>query len=141
MKKLIALNNPRDPNLDRQKKKVIKRTCKVDECTNNISHYHGPGSQTLCREHQITLREYGGFARTDRVWTFHKKDICEDCGHDPLNNIRVQGMPLKEKKVYAMRLLQVDHVVVSNPKNNHPSNLRTLCGDCHAMKTYLNGDF
>lgn len=36
-------------------------------------------------------------------------------------------------------ILQVDHID-GNPSNNDPSNLQTLCANCHAHKSNLNGD-
>lgn len=36
--------------------------------------------------------------------------------------------------------LQIDHID-GNSANNHPSNLQTLCANCHALKTWTNGDY
>ena len=52
-----------------------------------------------------------------------KKDVCEDCGFVP---------------VYKCQL-DVDHVD-GNRHNNSPDNLRTICANCHRLKTYLNNE-
>ncbi len=127
-----------------KKKTVPTAKCKLNGCDNTLTIYKGTGSKTLCEQHQRTQREYGGFARIDRKYTFWKKDFCECCGHKPIENIRLVKMPEPMKSVLAMRLLQVDHIVPGKSKkdrNDHPSNIQTLCGDCHQLKTLINGDF
>lgn len=49
-----------------------------------------------------------------------KGNICEECGFVPK----------------AMVQLQIDHVD-GNRSNNDPSNLRTLCCNCHALKSHV----
>ena len=53
----------------------------------------------------------------------HKKDKCEHCGFVP---------------VHASQL-DVDHID-GDRWNNDPANLRTLCANCHRLKTHLHGD-
>ena len=53
----------------------------------------------------------------------YKKDICEECGFVPIH----------------LGQLDVDHID-GNHKNNNPFNLRTLCANCHRLKTILNKD-
>jgi len=53
----------------------------------------------------------------------HKKDYCEHCGFKPVH----------------ISQLDVDHID-ANRFNNDPSNLQTLCANCHRLKTHLNGD-
>ena len=59
-----------------------------------------------------------------RPWVFHKKDKCENCGFIPLHPCQ----------------LDVDHID-GNHDNNDPSNYRTLCANCHRLKTYINKDW
>lgn len=53
----------------------------------------------------------------------YKKNHCEFCGFVPEHIIQ----------------LDVDHID-GNHKNNNPSNLQTLCANCHRLKTINNGD-
>ena len=149
---MIALDDNKSTEFGKQEKKKNKPkgTCKVPGCNNPITQYKGAGSHTLCEEHQKTLREFKGFARLDRPYTLHKKLKCDACGHEPYNNIRLRLEPEPFRTVYAYRLLQVDHIVPpENPNDkyvldhecNYPSNLQTLCGDCHQIKTLKSGDF
>ena len=56
-------------------------------------------------------------------YAVYKKDTCEHCGFVP---------------VHASQL-DVDHVD-GDRWNNDPANLRTLCANCHRLKTHLHGD-
>lgn len=53
-----------------------------------------------------------------------KRDECESCGFVPVHPCQ----------------LDVDHVD-GNHSNNDPSNLQTLCANCHRLKTYENQDW
>ena len=67
---------------------IIKRqheagaVCSIPGCGNPLSNMTGPGSDCLCREHQLAQREYGGPGRIDRPHTFHRKWVCAHCGKD-----------------------------------------------------------
>jgi len=142
---LRALQKTRNPDKDvkykviSEMRKLIK--CELDGCDNPLTHYQGPGSQSLCREHQLRLREYGGPARRDRPWTFWKKDHCEDCGHTPhKDNPKIAELKEPVSKILGMMMLHVDHKTVRRKGGNHPKNLVTLCQECHMLKTYLSGD-
>jgi hypothetical protein len=60
----------------------------------------------------------------DKPWARYKKDDCECCGFKPTHPCQ----------------LDVDHIDGSK-SNNSPSNLQTLCANCHRLKTHLNGDY
>ena len=56
-------------------------------------------------------------------YAVHKKEFCEHCGFIPTH----------------ISQLDVDHVD-GDRWNNEPSNLQTLCANCHRLKTHLNND-
>ena len=56
-------------------------------------------------------------------YAVHKKDYCEHCGFKPVH----------------ISQLDVDHID-GHRWNNNPSNLQTLCANCHRLKTHLNDD-
>ena len=148
----IAVSRARDPDHDEQytsKYTVEKRlnsTCTLPGCTEHLTLYKGPGSRLLCRTHQLRLREYGGPGRLDRKWSFWKKDYCEECGHNPKHNTQLAHLDEPLRSTLANMMLHVDHVNAagkdkySNADVNHRDNLRTLCMECHMIKTLLDGD-
>ena len=76
------------------------------------------------------LSEYGTRIWDRRCWKCRengyrtsKKDHCEQCGFVAINQVQ----------------LDVDHID-GNHRNDDPSNLMTLCANCHRLKTYLNDD-
>jgi hypothetical protein len=58
-----------------------------------------------------------------KPWIKHRKSECERCGFIPEH----------------LTQLDVDHINGDN-SNNNPSNLQTLCANCHRLKTYENKD-
>jgi hypothetical protein len=61
--------------------------------------------------------------KNEYPYAIHKKDYCEHCDFKPVH----------------ISQLDVDHVD-GDKWNNDPSNLQTLCANCHRLKTHLNGD-
>lgn len=57
-------------------------------------------------------------------YKIYKKEKCERCGFVPEHSSQ----------------LDVDHIDGDN-SNNQPSNLQTLCSNCHRIKTYTNKDW
>jgi hypothetical protein len=129
---------------------VQTKTCAHHGCENNITKFKGTGSNTLCSNHQRNLSEWGGHVYFKRVWTWYKKEICEECGFDPLTLPKLQKYDKLARRVYAMGLLDIDHITPChdmkdkhdrNSVSNHPRNLQTLCKHCHAIKTFEEGNF
>lgn len=60
----------------------------------------------------------------DKGYKSFKKDSCEACSFKPVHPCQ----------------LDVDHID-GNHNNNDPSNLQTLCANCHRLKTWLNKDW
>ncbi len=56
-------------------------------------------------------------------YAVHKKDYCQHCNFKPVH----------------ISQLDVDHID-GDRFNNDPSNLQTLCANCHRLKTHLAGD-
>ena len=56
-------------------------------------------------------------------YRLYKKSYCEECGFVAIHQVQ----------------LDVDHVD-GNHTNNDVSNLRTLCANCHRLKTQVNKD-
>ena len=76
----------------------------------------------------------------------YKKDYCENRNGDFLGFECTYTHPSKkELEVLGLSenykgFLQVDHID-GNPSNNKPSNLITLCANCHNIKTIAAGDY
>lgn len=81
----------------------------------------------LCGSHHIVR-----FVSGEHSYRAHAKNYCEnkDC------TTNFNKLP---KELLAIFPFQVDHID-GNPANNHPSNLMTLCPNCHHLKTMLNRD-
>lgn len=63
-------------------------------------------------------------ALAKRPYTRYKKNSCEECGFIPVHSCQ----------------LDVDHKD-GDHHNNDPTNLQTLCANCHRLKTYRQKDW
>jgi len=70
-----------------------------------------------CRKHKC----YYKTKACKSPYVAHKKSKCDFCGFIPVDLCQ----------------LDVDHID-GNHDNNDPSNLQTLCANCHRLKTKLN---
>lgn len=107
-------------------RKNIDQLCTV--CSKKRVTYHKHKSTIYydktcadCRRKQ----KYGPLAtRVNYKYITYKKSSCERCGFIPEHSCQ----------------LDVDHID-GNRNNNNPSNLKTLCANCHRIKTYENKDY
>lgn len=144
----------RDPDLDKVKsasklkrQKDLGLTCTVKGCNNPLTRYEGPKSNSLCREHQIKQREYGGPGRIDRPWTFERKWSCDWCGYSPLKDPWFDNPPIPfDNEVHKNQVqrgtLVGDHIERKVDGGSDCSeNVQTLCQNCNSKKTSLYRDF
>lgn len=141
----------RDPSRDKLKSNSVLKeqtnkglTCMLEDCDNPLSIYDGPGSNSLCRQHQLDCVEYGGMGKAERPHTFYRNWICDKCGYDPREDVLRFGYIEDEyHKLRAMRgVMHGDHVELkSRGGSNAKDNIQTLCVLCHMAKTYAERDY
>jgi hypothetical protein len=121
-----------------------KLVCCVDGCGQPISQQTGPGSDVLCRSHQVKQREYGGMGRYDRPHTFHRSWVCIECGYNALEDPRLSDVVDEvQKRRIARILMHGDHEVrKADGGDDSAQNIKGgKCYVCHAKKTVLNEDY
>lgn len=138
----------RDSVLDQLKsfgrmRKERNKTCSVPKCCNPLTPMTGPGCDSLCREHQIKLVEYGGMGKLDRIHTLHREWQCDVCGWNPMEDPRLVGIDdLTERMRIARMLIHGDH---KTPKaqggGDEKDNITSCCIVCHAIKTAQDKDY
>lgn len=130
------------------KRQVLnKLICCIDGCDRPLTQFEGPGSDSLCRYHQLKQREYGGTGRIDRPHTFHRKWVCDHCGKDVSEEVRkkypdMEGSdPITFNRLCRNRIIG-DHIVrQADGGDDSEENLQSLCLDCNSDKTILNEDY
>jgi hypothetical protein len=145
---------PRTAHDDKVKSlSVIKRqyesgaTCCIPGCCKPISDMTGPGSDSLCRAHQLKQREYNGVGRLDRPHTFHRKWVCDHCGKDVLQEVRnkfpnmEEEDPIQFNRLCRNRIIGDHKVRQADGGDDSEENLQSLCLDCNSDKTILNEDW
>jgi len=146
----------RDPKFDKHKSKqelrlilAEKKKCEIPGCDNLITDREGPGSDSLCRQHQVEQREYGGYGRLDRLHTFHRNDVCECCGQDINDDPRRKkaeeyfGVELTPEQWNAVkrRYNHGDHDTRRvDEGEDTKENINSFCTFCHWIKTEIKGD-
>ena len=138
---------------ERKSPAIIKRqlkyklVCCIDGCDSLISQMSGPGSDVLCRNHQLKQKEYGGVGRFDRPHTFHRKWVCDHCNKDVSEEVRKKypEMETTEPEVFnrlCRNRIIGDHIIrKADGGDDSEENLQSLCLDCNSDKTILNEDF
>jgi 5-methylcytosine-specific restriction endonuclease McrA len=92
-----------------------------EQMANGTQYGHQRWKRRCSRCHKS---KYGMATHSKRhAYRDSKGDKCERCGFVPEHSVQ----------------LDVDHVDGNN-SNNAPSNLQTLCANCHRLKSYLAGD-
>jgi 5-methylcytosine-specific restriction endonuclease McrA len=127
-----------------QLSKDMGKTCSIPGCDKPLTHMDGPGSDSLCREHQLYQREYGGMGRLDRPHTFHRTWVCSECGTNVLEDHRLADIEDEmTKRRVARILMHGDHHGErrADGGDDTAENIKSLCFVCHAKKTVLNEDY
>ena len=141
----------RDPRKDKLKSLAVLKeqdrrgtTCMLEDCSNPISVYDGPGSNILCREHQLECVDYeGGMGKPERPHTFYRGWECNTCGYDPRKDPAILEIedPYHQLRV-ARGIMHGDHIVLkSRGGKDTAENINTLCCRCHMIKTYKDQDY
>lgn len=127
-----------------QIRREIGKTCCIPGCGQPLTTTEGPGNESLCREHQLEQREYGGMGRSDRPHTFHRKRYCEDCGYSPFEDPKYQQYKSNEdlfNRLCRSQLIGDHQQRQSDGGSDEKENIRTLCLRCNSDKTILNEDY
>jgi len=128
-------------------KRDFGKTCTLEGCQLPVTHLQGPGEQSLCRDHQINQREYGGLGRLDRPWTFHRGWECDECGRNMLDEVRKKYPELEEEneemfyRVARNRIIGDHQQRKAHGGDHSKDNIRSLCIECNADKTIINEDY
>lgn len=114
--------------------------CQVPECGRPLTSYQGPGADLYCRKHQRQLAHNGGLAVPDKVYSFVRSTLCQECGYDADLDPRIVSIDNEVLRNTVIRtVMTVDHID-GNHNNNSSDNLQCLCARCHAVKTAVHGD-
>ncbi len=101
--------------------------CEIEDCGNLVAYSSKRPSggyyfRKKCNKHHEL--QYGMISSGKRKHWRIKKDHCETCNFKAEHSCQ----------------LDVDHID-GNHDNNEPSNLQTLCSNCHRLKTWKNKDY
>ena len=144
----------RDPSKDKLKgQSVLKeqirqnRICCMDGCKNPLSMFEGPGNDLLCRDHSLKLVEYGGPGKIDRLHTLHRKWICDGCGVDVSEQVRIKypGMetdnPILFNRLCRNRIIGDHQIRQADGGDDSEENIRSMCLNCNSDKTIISEDW
>ena len=140
----------RNPDRDKLKSSAVlheqykyRPVCCLSDCGNQLSIFEGPGSDKLCRDHQLMLAEYGGMGKLDRLHTFYRHWICSQCGYDARKDPAILVIEDPWQQLVVMRgVMHGDHIVrKSDGGADTAENINSLCCRCHMIKTYKEKDY
>jgi len=124
------------------------RMCVAGDCKNRVSTFTGPGSNKLCREHQLFQTVYGGLGYADRPWTFSREWSCSWCGYNPKEDPWFKNPPVPWQSEAHLHTAMTSTLVgdhsqdlKSNGGSHGKDNVKTLCQLCNAKKSALYKDF
>ena len=127
-----------------QIRKEFGKTCNVPGCGQPITAFRGPGSDSLCREHQLKQIEYGGLGKMKSMHTFHREWVCKECNVNVLDDPRLADVTDEYiKRRIGRMLMHGDHhgERKADGGDDTAENVKSLCVVCHAKKTALNEDW
>ena len=135
--------NKDKPKSDKIIREQVDKKCMLEDCENTVSIYEGPGSNVLCREHQLECVEYGGMGKPERPWTFYRTMECAKCGYNPTDDPQFEEIEDEYHRLRVMRaIMHGDHIhLKSQGGANTKDNIQTLCVKCHMIKTYKDKDY
>jgi 5-methylcytosine-specific restriction endonuclease McrA len=139
----------KDSNKDNLKTELMithqhGKICKIPDCENTITIFEGPGSEVLCRDHQLQCREYGGFLNPAEPHTAFRDWICSNplCNYDPRKDPAFEELEEPLKSTAMKYQMHGDHII---PRalggTDAKENIQVLCKKCHDIKSFKNGDF
>ena len=141
----MAIRNPSKDKLKSNAvlKEQLSKPCMLEDCDNTISIYDGPGSNVLCRDHQLECVEYGGMGKPERPWTFYRTMECAKCGYNPTEDPQFDDIEDEYHRLRCMRfVMHGDHIhLKSQGGANTKDNIQTLCARCHMIKTAKDKDY
>lgn len=117
--------------------------CKLEDCNEPLTIFEGPGSDSLCRDHQLMLTEYGGMGKAERPHTFYRDWVCTKCGYDARKDPDILEIEDPWDQLVMMRMvMHGDHIVrKSDGGKDTAENINSLCCRCHMIKTAKEKDF
>jgi hypothetical protein len=105
---------------------VETNKCAIEDCNNPRDNAGNGNYHILCSSHHKAK-----YRMADWDYKIYRKDYCENIdgriGYKCTSTIVMDAQ------------LTVDHIDGDN-ENNQLNNLQTLCFNCHAVKTRINGD-
>jgi hypothetical protein len=146
MFRLVTEDERKSPAIIKRQLKY-KLVCCIDGCGKPISQMTGPGSDKLCRDHQLKQREYGGVGRFDRPHTFHRSWICVECGVDVSIEVAKKYPGLQEQDPILFNRLCRNRVIADHKirradgGDDSAENVQNLCLNCNSDKTIVNEDW
>lgn len=129
--------NPNIPHSYKRPRCTIEG-CKKPKAIVSTTKDGFPVYRHVCQKHHTEhLAEKNGITYTQLRNKWHRylkyrKDYCE--------NIDGRLGKACTADIWWEGMLDVDHID-GNPNNNDPSNLQTLCKNCHAVKSNIFGDY